>query len=480
MRAAEQSYAGPTLELMERAGAGASEAILRWYDGARTFSLWCGTGNNGGDGFVVARKLREAGCDVEVKLLGREEKVQGDAGASLAAAREAGVPFVDDHRPADVVVDALFGTGFTGSPRPEAARAIAAMNGTNAPVVAVDVPSGVDASTGEVEGPAVEADRTVTFHAAKLGVAVAPGRFYAGEVAVVDIGIEPAESRSGRVRDSIVDLVPRRGPRDNKYSAGAVLVVGGSTGLTGAPSLASEAALRAGAGIVIACVPSSLNVVFEQRLVEVMTRPCADEGGRLTPAAADDVLDAARRAGAVAVGPGLGRTDATRELVRVLLSRLELPVVVDADALWALAGHLDWVFARGAPTVLTPHAGELGRLLGRPSAWVNGHRLRAVETGADEVGAAVLLKGADTLVTAPGKGVLVSDLGTPGLATAGSGDVLTGVVAAFLAKGMEPRSAAAAAAAAAGLAAREAGRRHGEAGLIARDVIEALSPVVSR
>jgi hydroxyethylthiazole kinase-like uncharacterized protein yjeF len=480
MRAAEQSYAGPTLELMERAGAGASEALLRWYDGARTFTLWCGTGNNGGDGFVVARKLREAGRDVEVKLLGREDKVQGDAGASLAAAREAGVPFVDDHRPADVVIDAVFGTGFRGSPRPEAARAIAAMNGTNAPVVALDVPSGVDASTGEVEGPAVEANRTVTFHAAKLGVAVAPGRFYAGEVTVVDIGIAPAESRSGRVRDAIVDLVPRRGPRDNKYSAGAVLVVGGSTGLTGAPSLASEAALRAGAGIVIACVPSSLNVVFEQRLVEVMTRPCADEGGRLTPAAADDVLDAARRAGAVAVGPGLGRTDATRELVRVLLSRLELPVVVDADALWALAGHLDWVFARGAPTVLTPHAGELGRLLGRPSAWVNGHRLRAVETGADEVGAAVLLKGADTLVTAPGKGVLVSDLGTPGLATAGSGDVLTGVVAAFLAKGMEPRSAAAAAAAAAGLAAREAGRRHGEAGLIARDVIEALSPVVSR
>jgi ADP-dependent NAD(P)H-hydrate dehydratase / NAD(P)H-hydrate epimerase len=480
MRAAERSYPGPTLELMERAGAGAAEALLRWYDGARAFSLWCGTGNNGGDGFVVATKLREAGRDVQVKLVGQEEKVWGDAGASLASAREAGVAFVEEPRPADVVVDALFGTGFTGSPRPDAARAIAAMNDAGAPVVAIDVPSGVDASTGEVEGPAVEADRTVTFHAAKLGLAVAPGRFYAGDVAIVDIGIEGGESRSGRVRDSIVGLVPRRGPRDNKYSAGAVLVVGGSTGLTGAPSLASEAALRAGAGIVTACVPSSLNVVFEQRLVEVMTRPCADEGGHLTPAAANDVVDAARRAGAVAVGPGLGRTDGTRELVRVLLSRLELPLVVDADALWALTGHLDWVFERGAPTVLTPHAGELGRLLGRPSAWVNGHRLRAVGTGADEVGATVLLKGADTLVAAPGKGVLVSDLGTPGLATAGSGDVLTGVVAAFLAKGMEPRLAAAAAAAAAGLAAREAAARHGDAGLIARDVIEALSPVVSR
>ncbi len=480
MRAAEQAYPGPTLELMERAGAGAAEAILRWYEPARTFSIWCGTGNNGGDGFVVARKLREAGREAHVRLVGAEDRVGGDAAASLRAAREAGVPFVDRPDSADVVVDALFGTGFSGPPRPEAGRTIGAMNDAGAPIVAIDVPSGVDASTGEVAGAAVEADRTVTFHAPKLGLAVAPGRFCAGEVAVVDIGIEPGDSRSGRVRETIVELVPRRGARDNKYSAGAVLVVGGSTGLTGAPSLASEAALRAGAGIVTACVPSSLNLVLEQRLVEVMTRPCPDEDGHLTPAAADEVLAAARRAAAVALGPGLGRTEEARELVRILLSRLEMPVVVDADALWAVAGHLEWIFERGAPTVLTPHAGEAGRLLGRPSAWVNAHRLRAVETAADEVGATVLLKGADTLVAAPGKGVLVSDLGTPGLATAGSGDVLTGVVAAFLAKGMEPQLAAAAAAAAAGLAAREAGDRHGEAGLIARDVIEGLSPVLSR
>jgi NAD(P)H-hydrate epimerase len=322
---------------------------------------------------------------------------------------------------------------------------------------------------------------TVTFHGTKVGVVVAPGRFHAGEVEVVDIGIdEHVATRHACVNDTVLELVPRRGDRDNKYTAGAVLVVGGSTGLTGAPCLAAEAALRAGAGLVTACGPASLGLVFEQRLLEVMTRPCPDEDGVMTAAAADVVLELAPRATAVALGPGIGRTDGTRELVRLLLERLDLPVVVDADGLWALAGHLGWVFSRAAPSVLTPHAGELGRLLGRDSAWVSAHRLRAAQTGADEAGAVVLLKGPDTIVAAPGQGVVVADLATPGLATAGSGDTLTGVVAAFLAKGMAPRLAAAAAAAVHGLSGRAAAETHGEAGMIASDVIEAISPLLSR
>jgi NAD(P)H-hydrate epimerase len=479
MRAAEAAYAGSTLELMERAGTAAAETILRRYAAARTFSVWCGTGNNGGDGFVVARKLHEAGRQVEIRLLGSEDRVTGDAAENLRRARGLGLAFVDGWSASEVIVDALFGTGFSGVPRVDAARSIEEMNAAGAPIVAVDVPSGVDASTGEVAGPAVEARHTVTFHGAKVGLAVAPGRFHAGTVDIADIGLAGGETRIARVSETILELVPRRGPSDNKYSAGFVLVVGGSVGLTGAPSLASQAALRAGAGIATACVPASLNAVFEQRLLEVMTRPCADADGHMTPAAAASIVEAAERAGAVALGPGIGRTDGTRELVRLLLESLEKAVVLDADGLWAIAGHLDWVFGRSAPTVLTPHAGELARLLNRESPWVGAHRLRAVETGADEVGATVLLKGADSLVAAPGRDVLVSDHGTPGLATAGTGDVLTGVVAAFLAKGMEPQLAAAAAAAAAGLAAREAAGRRGEAGLIASDVIEFLSPVLS-
>ena len=480
MRAAEATYPGPTLELMERAGVAVADAILRDYRDARTIAVWCGAGANGGDGFVVACRLHEAGRAVQIRLLAPEERIAGDALENLRRACELGVPFVEEWAPADVAVDALFGTGFSGAPRPEAARAIEELNALESPVVSVDVPSGVDASTGEVAGPAVEADLTVTFHGRKAGLAVAPGRFHAGRVEVADIGLPHGETRHRRVTEEILGLVPRRGERDNKYSAGAVLVVGGSIGLTGAPCLTAEASLRAGAGIVTACVPASLNLVFEQRLLEVMTRPCPDEDGRMTPAAADVILAAAERVDAVALGPGLGRTDGTRELVRILLERLELPVLLDADGLWAVAGHLAWVFAREAPTVLTPHAGELARLLGRESAWVSAHRLGAVQAGADDAGAIVLLKGADTLVAAPGRGVLVSDHGNPGLATAGSGDVLTGIAAAFLAKGMEPQVAAAAAATAAGVAAGLAAQTHGTAGMIASDVVEALSPALSR
>jgi ADP-dependent NAD(P)H-hydrate dehydratase / NAD(P)H-hydrate epimerase len=480
MRSAEQAYEGPTLELMERAGAAVTGAALRRWPDARRIAVCCGTGANGGDGLVVARELHAAGREAVVRLLGSEEKVSGDAAENLRRAREVGLAFVDEHVPADLLVDALFGTGFSGAPRREASRSIEEMNEAGAPVLSVDVPSGVDASSGEAPGGAVNATATVTFHASKVGLAIAPGRFHAGEVEVADIGLAPSETEHARVTADILGLVPRRGPRDNKYSAGAVLVVGGSAGKTGAPSLTAEAALRAGAGIVTACVPGSLNVVFEQRLVEVMTHPCPDEDGFLTPGASDHILEAAERVDVVALGPGLGRTDGVRALVGFLLDRLEKPVVLDADGLWAIAGHLDWVFLRDRPTVLTPHAGELGRLLARRSDWVSARRLRAVQAGAAEVGATVLLKGADTLVATPGRGVLVCDLGNPGLATAGTGDVLTGIVAAFLAKGLEPRLAAAAAAAAGGVAADLAAETHGTAGMIARDVIEALSPALSR
>jgi NAD(P)H-hydrate epimerase len=321
----------------------------------------------------------------------------------------------------------------------------------------------------------------VTFHGPKLGLAVAPGRFHAGEVEAADIGLVHDGTVNGRVLPNALEVVPRRRPEDNKYTAGSVLVVGGSAGFTGAVCLACEAALRAGAGIVFACVPASVAPWVDQRLLEVVTHACEDDGdGRLAPGAAEAVLGLARRADAVAVGPGLGRSDGTRELVRILLERLELPVVVDADALWALAGHLEWSFARERPTVLTPHAGELARLLGQPSARVSARRLHAVRAGADDAGAVVLLKGADTIVAGGGRGVLVADLGSPGLATAGSGDVLTGVVAAFLAKGIEPRLAAAVGAAAQGVAAGDAAVRCGFAGMIASDVLPSLSVVLSR
>ena len=358
----------------------------------------------------------------------------------------------------DVIVDALFGTGFRGEPRREAATLIEAMNGDGAPILAVDVPSGVDASSGEIAGAAVSAELTVTFHGRKIGLVVAPGRFHAGDVVVADIGLEPTQTEHRLVTREVLGLVPRRGAGDNKYSAGSVLVVGGSPGLTGAVCLAAEAAFRADAGYVTVAAPAASLPVLEGRLLEAVKRPL------------DEVEDAAARAGALALGPGLGREPEAQALVRRLLTGLDLPAVVDADALFELEP-----FRRSAPTVLTPHAGELGRLLGEESAWVSAHRLEAVRRAADRFDCVVLLKGADTLVAAPGEGVLVCGFGPPSLATAGTGDVLTGVVAAFLAKGLEPRFAAAAAAVAHGLAAAAVPE---QSGLIASDVIRELPRVL--
>jgi hydroxyethylthiazole kinase-like uncharacterized protein yjeF len=403
MRAAEAGH--DVDELMERAGRAVAEQTLSRFPEARTFTLHAGGGANGGDGRIAARILAERGWT----------QVDEDA---------------------DVVVDALFGTGFRGAPRDEAAALIDRINGSGASVVAVDIPSGVDASTGEVPGVAVEAALTVTFHGRKVGHAVGPGRYHAGDVVVADIGLAAAETGHARVTPEILRLVPAKTARDSKYSAGAVLVVGGAPGMTGAACLSAEAALRADAGYAMVAVPEASLPVIETKLLEPV-KGTWDELDRLAP-----------KADAVAVGPGLGRTDEARALVRRLLGELEVPVVLDADALSELEP-----FERAAPTVLTPHSGELGRLLGEESEWVDAHRLEALRRAVERFGCTVLLKGADTLVSSPGEQVLVCDLGTPALATAGTGDVLTGIVSAFLAKGLEPHLAAAAGAAAGGVAA---------------------------
>jgi hydroxyethylthiazole kinase-like uncharacterized protein yjeF len=448
MRAAEERYPGypeTAGELMERAGAQAALVALNRYPLARRWTVVCGGGSNGGDGRVMARHLEHAGKQALI--------VDAKAGET-----DLGEP--------DAIADALFGTGFQGEPRPESAALIDRMNAAGVPTLAVDLPSGVDASTGEIAGAAVRADATVTFHGPKIGLVVAPGRFHAGEVHVADIGLDATETRDRLVTTRLLRRVPRRSAADNKYTAGHVLVVGGSRGLTGAPSLTAMAALRADAGYVTLAAPASTLGVFEHRLIEAVKRPLPDEGGLVAPGAADAVIELAAKASALALGPGLGRGTGPKELVRRLLAELELPVVVDADALFELE-PVDWP----APRVLTPHEGELGRLLGRDSKEIAAHRLVSVREAAERFGCVVLLKGADSLVAAPDGAVLVSGLGLPSLATAGTGDVLTGVVAAFLAKGMEPQLAAAAAAAAQQRASVEASQR---AGLVASDLLDAL------
>jgi ADP-dependent NAD(P)H-hydrate dehydratase / NAD(P)H-hydrate epimerase len=443
MRAAEAGR--DVRELMERAGALAAEAGSQEMHGAARWTVVVGGGANGGDGRIMARHLEAKGKQVRI--------VDAKAGET-----DLGDP--------EVIVDALFGTGFTGEPRAEAAALIDRINAHPARVFSIDVPSGVDASTGEIPGAAVRADATVTFHGRKVGVVVAPGRFHSGRVHSADIGLDPQETRHRLALPALLGSVPRRREGDTKYTAGHVIVVGGSPGMTGAPSLSAAAAMRADAGYVTVAAREAVLPVLEQRLVEAVKRPLPDALG---DAAADTVLALARKAGAVALGPGLGRDDGARTLVRRLLAELELPVVVDADALFELEPG-DWP----APRVLTPHEGELGRLLGKDVA---PRRLACVQEAAERFNCVVLLKGADTLVAAPGRGVLVAGCGLPSLATAGTGDVLTGIVGAFLAKGLEAQHAAVAAAVAQQRAAVEAPQR---AGLVAGDVVEALPRALDR
>jgi hydroxyethylthiazole kinase-like uncharacterized protein yjeF len=443
MRAAE---AGHDVEaLMERAGAAAAQVALQVFNGAERWTFVCGGGANGGDGRIAARHVEAAGKQVTI--------VDAKAGES-----ELGEPHV--------IVDALFGTGFAGEPRREAAALIERINGAGAAVLAIDLPSGVDASTGEVATAAVNAVETVTFHGRKVGLVVSPGRLHAGTIHVADIGLALAPTGARSATPALLQSIPRRHEGDNKYTAGHVLVVGGSRGLTGAPSLSALAAMRADAGYVTVAAPESAMPVLEERLVEAVKRPLPDEGGVVAPGVADIVRGLAANASSVALGPGLGRGRGPKELVRELITTLELPMVIDADALFELEPA-----AWPAPRVLTPHEGELARLLGRESREIAAHRIASVHEAAERFGCVVMLKGQDTLVAQPGRDLLVSALGLPSLATAGTGDVLTGVIAAFLAKGMDAQLAAVAGAAAQQRASVEAEQR---AGLIASDVVEAL------
>ncbi len=469
----------PSLELMERAGTGLADLVDELVVGGEV-AVVCGKGNNGGDGYVAARVLRERGRSVRVLTLAPVEELGGDALEN--ARRLPGDPpesfSADALKGAAGIVDAIFGTGFSGEPREPAAGAIAAINGlSDAVVVACDMPSGVNGSTGEVSGEAVRARATATFHASKPGLWVAPGKDHSGEVRVVDIGIPsggPGSPSVGLISDRVTDDVPRRGRESTKFAAGSVLVCGGSTGLTGAPCMAAESAMRAGAGYVTALIPGSLNLIFETRLLEVMTVLLPDADGSLLAEGAEVVLGRAGRADALVLGPGLGRSDGAFELARAVARQVELPLLLDADGLNAHAGQLGVLSERPAPTVITPHAGELARLLEVESSAVGERRLESARRAAAESGAIVVLKGDDTIVAEPEGRVAVNRGGASALATAGTGDVLSGVIGAYLAKHMDPFHAACAGVFVHAGAGRLAARERGSEGVIARDVIEAL------
>ena len=478
--------------LMENAGWAVARAALamtgRGY-GSRAVVV-CGKGNNGGDGLVAGRYLERWGFGVTVLLLAERSAIRGVAASNLRRFEEAGgrcLPFSSgvverEMARADVAVDAMFGTGFRGRPEGSWADAIEALNQGAVPVIAVDIPSGVEGETGAVRSAAVQADVTVTLGALKPGLVFHPGAGHAGRIEVAGIGFPPDLIRSDLSlvqRRDVAELIPEREAETHKRSVGSVLIVAGSRSMTGAGILAATAAYRAGAGLVTLAVPAGILPVVESAITEATFLPLPEtEDGTLSEDAWPALADRLGSSGAAAVGPGLTTDPSTSSLVRRLVGECPVPFVLDADGLNAFAGQGALLQAHRAPMVLTPHAGEFARLTGVPAPGVSEDRVGHARKAAAEFRATVLLKGSRTVVADPDGRAVVSATGGPFLATGGTGDVLTGTIAALLAKKLSSFDAAMAGAFVHGVAGRIAAAEHGE-GTMASDVAEQLPAAVA-
>jgi NAD(P)H-hydrate epimerase len=496
---AMSEYGLPGVALMESAGGEVARKVAEILGGAadKKICIFAGKGNNGGDGFVAARHLTARGAKVKIFLLGAAAAVAGDARTNLDIlfSMEAEVIEIAGERDcdkaavaaafADCLVDALLGTGFHGATGGELAAVIKIINTAGKPVVAVDIPTGVDADTGQVRGVAVQATHTVTFGLLKPGLLFQPGAVHAGTVAIADIGLPAALLTDAAIKQNAVTagfvrrLLPVRQPWAHKGANGRVALVAGSKGLTGAAALAAMAAVRTGAGLVTLGVPASLNAIMEVKLTEVMTKPLPDAAnGAFGQAAVDEAAALAETADVLAVGPGLGRGDDTVAAVRAIVRQVCCPLVIDADGLNALAGHSGILLESEALAVLTPHPGELARLTGKTPEAINADRLGAARQAATDLGAIVVLKGPGTVVAYPDGEVFINTTGSAALATGGTGDVLTGVIASLVAQGLSSHDAAVAGVFLHGLAG-EAAARTGMVGVAAGDLLPALPAVIA-
>lgn len=483
----------PSTTLMERAGAGVVACLQQHLGSLRgkVVTVLCGKGNNGGDGFVVARLLRNQQAKVRVLALAPLADLSRDAATMYRKlVRTAGAtcvkPFTaGDHTVAllqdsDLVVDALLGTGLSTDVTGRYAEAIDHMNQADGLTIAVDLPSGIHADSGTVLGRAVRADLTVTFGAPKLGLFQNQGIDHAGRVEVVDIGIPPAylDTLDSRIHvltsPMIRSLLPTRRLSSHKGTFGHAGIIAGSVGKTGAAAMAAKAALRIGAGLVTVAVPNSVNDVLEAKLLEAMTAPMPETKARTFARTAFDRLQAfiAART-AIAIGPGLTTHPETVELTHALVKGLDRPAVLDADALNALAGRASLLTECTVPPILTPHPGEMARLITDATAHsINADRIGTATRFARERGVFVVLKGARTVIARPDGHVALCPTGNPGMATAGTGDVLTGMMVGLLAQGLAAWDAARAATYIHGLAGDLAAEVTGHASLIAGDLIE--------
>jgi NAD(P)H-hydrate epimerase len=449
-RRTREEFSLPTLLLMENAGERSAEMALAMLEGENVVVV-AGKGNNGGDGIACARHLFNLGVKVKIVLLARKEEIKGDAKANLEIAERMGIEILelpDDIKShlqdADLVIDAIFGTGLKGEVGSPYKEAIEAINSAEKPVLSIDIPSGIG-DNGEICGVAVKADRTITFALPKRGLILYPGAYYAGDIYVADIGI-PRSLLSTPALDLLTpsllqELLPERPPDAHKGSFGHLLVLSGSLGFTGAAAMCCEGALRVGTGLVTLGIPSSLNDIMEVKLTEAMTYPLPEtKEHTLSFQALPLIKEKLRKCSALAIGPGLSTNSETCQLVYNLLKEIELPAVIDADALNCLAGkNLDF---KGKKFVLTPHPGEMGRLVGEEVRNIQADRIGWAKRLAEESGCVVVLKGARTVIASPEGECFINPTGNSGMASGGTGDVLTGMIGGFLAQGLPPLSSA--------------------------------------
>ncbi|TET86385.1 NAD(P)H-hydrate dehydratase [Candidatus Aerophobetes bacterium] len=490
----------PSIVLMENAGLKVADAIERKYGPLKEkyVYIFAGSGNNGGDGMVVARHLFNQKVKAKIFLLAEKKNIKGDAATNLAITEKMGIPMREITSPAfmeslekelakaDIVVDALLGTGAKGAPRGLMKKVIDLINKHSKNTVAVDIPTGVDADRGEVRGEAIKAEYTVSLAYPKRGLYLYPGMDYAGEIEIADIGI-PTGLEGDKINCELLTLAGIskklffRKPSSHKGSFGHLLVIAGSPGMTGAASLTALSALRVGAGLVTLGIPEDLNPILETKLTEVMTLPLPQSKDKtLCKEGFEKIKDFSQKCKAMAIGPGISSTKQTKELISTIIDQLDIPLVIDADGINVLAGELSLLKKYKASLIITPHPGEMSRLVGASVEEIQKDRIGFTMALARRIGAIVVLKGARTVIASKEGNSWVNLTGNPGMATGGSGDILTGIIGGLLTQKLSCLEAAKTGVYLHGYAADLAAQKKGEISLIASDTLETIPEATRR
>jgi NAD(P)H-hydrate epimerase len=490
-----EDFGIPGMVLMENAGRGAIRFLFERFADIenKRVGVIAGRGNNGGDGYVMARYLKQKGGHVRVYLLATADRVRGDAAANLKFLGPLDIPLIEIPDEAsfskyrsemaglEVWIDAIFGTGLKSDVKGYFKTVIDFINGLNKPVFAVDVPSGLNSDTGQAGGACIRANATATFAFAKTGHVIHPGPQYTGALNIVDIGIPPPIVEEVMPRQQLLTsehiqgcLSPRR-PDAHKGTTGHLLVVAGSPGKTGAAAMTAISALRSGAGLVTLGIAGTLNPVLESQVLEAMTAPLPEtQPGVLGESAFDAIKNLMEGKKCVAIGPGLGQAEKTRNLVYKVVKSSSISLVIDADGLNCLAGRAQILKKAGAPVILTPHPGEMARLMDTGVGAVQQDRIKCARNFAAGFNVHVVLKGARTVIALPDGRVFINPTGNAGMASAGMGDVLTGIIAGLIVQGLSPENACRAGVYLHGAAADSLARSIGPYGYLAGDVMKAI------